>query len=276
MDVLYQNISFLTSRLVTNAYSTSFSIGVRCFHPSIRSAIYSIYGFVRFADEIVDTFQGCDKEQLLLEYEQEYYKALRNGISMNPVIHSFQHVVNRYKIDDELVQSFFNSMKSDLHQTKFEENEIKEYIHGSAEVIGLMCLKVFVNGNNKEYEHLKPYAIRLGAAFQKINLLRDLKHDTTNLHRIYFPVLKDHQLDEPAKHRILEDIYEDYRIALEGIKQLPDCARLGVYTAYLYYLSLAKRIESTPAELLLNTRIRVSNRKKMLLLGQAYLTTKLE
>lgn len=274
MDNLFNNISFRSSRLVTNAYSTSFSIGVRCLHPSVRNAIYGIYGFVRLADEIVDTFHEYNKEELLLEYEQEYYKALNKGISTNPIINSFQQIVRTYNIDDELIHIFFNSMKSDLHQTQFAENEIQQYIHGSAEVIGLMCLQVFVKGNRQEYEKLKPYAMRLGAAFQKVNFLRDLGHDTDNLHRTYFPVLSDREIDEPAKRSILDDIYEDYRVALEGIRQLPECARLGVYTAFLYYKSLAKRIESTPAEQLLHTRIRVSNSRKMLLLSQAYLTVK--
>lgn len=274
MDALFNEVSFKTSRLVTNAYSTSFSIGARCLHPTIRDAIYSIYGFVRFADEIVDSFHGYDKQHLLEEFENEYYKGLEEGISLNPVINSFQYTVRKYQIMDELIQSFLTSMKSDLYKTKFAEEEIRNYIYGSAEVVGLMCLKVFVNGNEQEYNRLKPYAMRLGSAFQKINFLRDLKHDTLNLHRVYFPILKKRAFDEHTKHSILEDIYEDYRIALEGIKLLPQCARLGVYTAYLYYRSLTKKIESTPAEKLINTRIRVPNAQKMMLFGKAYLTIK--
>lgn len=274
MDALFNEVSFRTSRLVTNAYSTSFSIGAKCLHSSVRDAIYSIYGFTRFADEIVDSFQGYNREYLLQEFESQYYKALEDGISLNPVINSFQCTVSKYQIQDELIQSFLSSMRSDLYQSNFAEEEIKNYIYGSAEVVGLMCLKVFVNGDDDEYNRLKPYAMRLGSAFQKINFLRDLKHDTNNLHRVYFPILKTHKFDEMTKKHILDDIYEDYRIALDGIKLLPECARLGVYTAYLYYKSLTKLIEATPAERLINTRIRVPNAKKVILFGQAYLTTK--
>lgn len=274
MDALFKNVSFRTSRLVTNAYSTSFSVGARCLHSSVRDAIYSIYAFVRFADEIVDSFHGYDRVYLLQEFEYQYYKALRDEISLNPVINSFQCTVRKYKIPDELIQSFLSSMKTDLQKSHFADEEIKKYIYGSAEVVGLMCLKVFVNGNDKEYKRLEPYAMRLGAAFQKINFLRDLRHDTNNLHRVYFPILKKKAFDETTKHHILNDIYEDYRIALEGIKMLPECARLGVYTAYLYYKSLTKLIEATPAERLVNTRIRIPNAKKMILFGQAYLITK--
>ena len=274
MDALFNEVSFKTSRLVTNAYSTSFSIGARCLHPSIRDAIYSIYGFVRFADEIVDSFHGYNKQLLLEEFENQYYKALQEGISLNPVINSFQYTVRKYQIMDELIQSFLSSMKSDLYKCRFAEEEIKDYIYGSAEVVGLMCLKVFVNGDEEEYYRLKPYAMRLGAAFQKINFLRDLEHDTLNLHRVYFPILKKKEFDEHTKQSILNDIYEDYRIALEGIKLLPECARLGVYTAYLYYIALTKKIESTPAEKLIHTRIRVPNAWKVLLFGKAYLTLK--
>jgi len=274
MDAIFNEVSFKTSRLLTNTYSTSFSIGARYLHSSVRNAIYSIYGFTRLADEIVDSFHGYNKEYLLQELEYQYYKALEDRISLNPVINSFQETVVKYKIKDDLVQSFLKSMKSDLYKSNFAEEEIKKYIYGSAEVVGLMCLKVFVKGNEEEYNRLRPYAMRLGAAFQKINFLRDLKHDTDNLHRVYFPILKKREFDETAKRCILEDIYEDFRIALEGIKQLPECARLGVYTAYLYYNSLTRLIEATPAERLINTRIRVPNAKKMILFGQAYLTTK--
>lgn len=274
MYSLFNKISYETCKLVTTAYSTSFSIGARCLHPSIRNAIYSIYGFVRLADEIVDTFDGHDRETLLREFEEEYYKALHNRISMNPIVHSFQKTVHTYDIDDELIQTFLRSMKSDLYQTYFDEDNIKDYIHGSAEVVGLMCLKVFVKGNNEQYLKLKPYAIRLGAALQKVNFLRDLQHDTNNLHRIYFPVLKNQQFDETVKRNILSDIYQDYKVALEGIRMLPKCARLGVYTAFLYYKQLTKQIEHTPAAKLLKSRIRVSNAKKLILFGQAYLAEK--
>lgn len=274
MDPLFHKVSFQTSRLITHTYSTSFSIGTRFLHASIRDGIYSIYGFVRLADEIVDSFDGVDKAGLLEEFEQEYDKAITTGISLNPVLNSFQMTVNRYRIPDELIRSFLKSMRQDLYQVKFSEQELKDYIYGSAEVVGLMCLHVFLEGDTKAYDRLKPYAMRLGDAFQKINFLRDLRHDTLHLHRIYFPVLKTEPLDETNKQVILQEIQEDFRMGLEGIRQLPACARLGVYTAYLYYQTLTKLIEATPADRLIQTRIRVPNAAKIMLFGKAYLTTK--
>ena len=275
MDKLFLDISYRTSHLVTKAYSSSFSIGVRCLHPSIRNAIYSIYGFVRFADEIVDTFHEYQKEKLLTNFELAYYDAIHEGISMNPIINSFQETVRKYHINDELVQAFLKSMKSDLYKTKFSETEIKEYIYGSADVVGLMCLKVFVNGDNAQYEKLKPFAMRLGSAFQKINFLRDLKYDTKNLHRTYFPILKSEPFNDVTKQIILNDILDDFKIAMIGINQLPSYARMGVYTAYLYYQSLTKRIQQTQIERLMQERISVPNYEKILLLCKSYLNTKL-
>jgi phytoene synthase len=272
---IYNHVSFQASRLVTTAYSTSFSIGVRCLDPSIRDAIYSIYGFVRLSDEIVDTFHEYNKEKLLLEFEQHYYSALADGISMNPILNAFQHTVRKYKIEDHLVQSFLASMKSDLYKRDFSEHEIKTYIYGSADVVGLMCLKVFVNGNQAAYEKLKPFAMRLGSAFQKINFLRDLHYDNTELHRVYFPILKNKSFNDTTKRIILEDIHEDYRLALIGIRQLPKNARFGVYTAFLYYQSLTKQIQETKAEQLFIERLSVSNFEKILLLVKAYLYSKL-
>lgn len=273
MDKLYKQITFKTSSLVTSAYSTSFSIGVRCLHPSIREGIYGIYGFVRLADEIVDTFHEYNQAELLTEFEEDYYKALRRGISMNPVINAFCHTVTKYSIPDELIKAFMRSMKADLHKSQFADDEIREYIYGSADVVGLMCLCVFVQGDLDEYERLKPYAMRLGSAFQKINFLRDIGHDINNLHRVYFPVLKTRPLCEDTKKIILDDILEDYREAVIGIQALPSCARLGVYTAYLYYKSLTRQIMHTRAEKLMEERIRISNAQKMMLLGRAYLYT---
>lgn len=218
MDTLFHHVSCETSRMITSTYSTSFSVGCRFLHPCIRDAIYSIYGFVRVADEIVDTFHEYDQEMLLKEFEHEYYRALKRGISTNPVLNAFQHTVKKYDIPDELIQAFLDSMKSDLYKNTFGEEEIKEYIYGSSEAVGLMCLKVFVRGDNRKYNLLKPYAMRLGAAFQKINFLRDLKHDTHHLYRVYFPMLKEEPLNEFNKKQILQDIYEDYQVALEGIK----------------------------------------------------------
>lgn len=276
MDKTYDKISFETSRLVTRSYSTSFSIGVRCLDPSIRDAIYSIYGFVRFADEIVDSFHGFDQQMLLDEFEGDYYKALSAGISLNPILNSFQKIVKIYNIDDHLVQAFLRSMRSDLSKQKFSNNEISEYIYGSAEVVGLMCLKVFVKGDDVLYSELKPYAQRLGAAFQKINFLRDLQHDTEELKRTYFPILKDNPLDEESKKTILQEIDEDYRQALIGIRKLPQESRLGVYTAYLYYRKLTDKIAQTNAEQLMIKRIRVSNSMKIVLFCKAYISSKLQ
>lgn len=274
MDTIYNDVCFSTSKLITQKYSTSFSIGVRCLNREIREAVYAIYGFVRIADEIVDTFHGQDKDALLSEFEQEYYRALERGISTNPVINSFQATVRKYDIDDKLVGAFLRSMRMDINHSHYGDQEICDYIYGSAEVVGLICLKIFVNGDHEEYKRLEPFARKLGAAFQKINFLRDLKNDTTNLHRVYFPILESEPLNEQTKKIILEDIYSDYREAEKGIRELPDSARLGVYTAYLYFLTLTKTIENTPAELLLAKRIRVSNGRKALLLGKAYFTQK--
>lgn len=275
MEKLFNQISFETSKMVTRQYSTSFSIGVRCLDKSIRDAIYSIYGFVRFADEIVDTFHKYDKEFLLDNYERSYYEALEHGISLNPILNSFQKTVKEYAIDDKLVQAFLKSMRSDLKKKKFDDQEISEYIYGSAEVVGLMCLKVFVKGNQKHYDELKPYAMRLGAAFQKVNFLRDLQHDTEELSRTYFPILKHHPLNDGTKGAILDDIYKDYEQAIIGINKLPRESRLGVYTAYLYYLKLTGMIEKTSPDQLMKKRISVPNHKKLFLLCRAYITTKL-
>ena len=229
---------------------------------------------MRIADEIVDTFLEEDREALLDEFEAEYYRALERGISTNPVIHAFCRVVRRYRIDDSLVRAFLESMRMDLHRNRYTEDELGEYIFGSAEVVGLICLQIFVQGDRERYRQLESYARRLGAAFQKVNFLRDLKDDREALHRIYFPQLKNGTLTEEVKKRLLDDIYEDFSQAREGIRRLPDCARLGVYTAYLYYLALARAIAATPCERLSETRIRISNLRKLLLFGRAYLTRK--
>ena len=274
MDPLYDKVCFGTSRLVTRRYSTSFSIGVRCLGREIRDAVYGVYGFVRIADEIVDTFLEEDREALLDEFEAEYYRALERGISTNPVIHAFCGVVRRYRIDDSLVRAFLGSMRMDLHRNRYTEDELGKYIFGSAEVVGLICLQIFVQGDRERYRQLEPYARRLGAAFQKVNFLRDLKDDREALHRIYFPQLKNGTLTEEVKKRLLDDIYADFAQAREGIRRLPDCAWLGVCTAYLYYLALARAIAATPCERLSETRIRISNLRKLLLFGRAYLTRK--
>ena len=274
MDPQYSTLSFDISRLVTQRYSTSFSLGITCFDPQIRGPIYSLYGFVRFADEIVDSFHEYDKAKLLDDFERDFYKAKAEGISLNPILNSFQQTVKRYNIDDDLIQAFISSMRSDLLRSSYSEKEIKDYIYGSADVVGLMCLKIFVDGNQSEYDRLKPYAMRLGSAFQKINFLRDIGHDIQELHRIYFPVLRIQPLNESTKKEILEEIEEDYKVAMQGIRQLPKCAYAGVYTAYLYYYTLTRKIEKTPANILLTKRVRVSDYEKIWLFVKAFVSTK--
>ncbi len=242
MDSLYKKLSLKTSELTTKLYSTSFSAGLTCIEKESREAIYSIYGFLRQADEIVDTFHEYDKESLMREFEEEYYRCYNRGISLNLIINSFVLTVKRYKIPQELVEAFLKSMKSDLVNSSFNEKGIDEYIYGSADVVGLMCLKVMTRENPAMYEELKDYAMSLSSAFQKINFLRDIKNDTENLSRNYFPVLNDKPFKEESKQIILEDIFIDFRKALIGIKRLPKHSRTGIYLAYLYYLELTKKI----------------------------------
>ncbi|MEO9893279.1 phytoene/squalene synthase family protein [Aurantibacter sp.] len=274
MKELFDEVSFKCSKIVTRNYSTSFSAGIKLFDKSIRDSIYSIYGFVRFADEIVDTFHDYDKATLFSSFEEEYYRAYERGISLNPILNSFQLTVRKYNIDDALIQAFLKSMRSDLSKNEFTDAEIEEYIYGSADVVGLMCLKVFVDGDNERYEALKPAAMRLGSAFQKVNFLRDINNDINELHRIYFPILRNNELTEDIKKVIIKDIDEDFSVALEGIKQLPSNSRSGVYAAYLYYSKLTTKIKCTPVEKLLNERIRIPNRVKMWALISIYTTNK--
>lgn len=274
MDPRYDSLSFDTARLVTHRYSTSFSIGVRCLGRGVRDAVYAVYGFVRLADEIVDTFLDQDRAALLDEFEAEYYRALHRGMSTHPVIHAFCRVVGRYGIEDELVRAFLGSMRMDLNQTRYTPEQIGRYIYGSAEAVGLICLRIFADGDRTLYERLAPHARSLGAAFQKVNFLRDLRSDTQELHRLYFPSLAADGLTDEGKRRILEEIYADFRHAEAGIRRLPDCARLGVYTAYRYYLALTEAIAATPCARLARERIRVPNWHKALLFGQAYFTLK--
>lgn len=276
MKQLFDDVSFKCSKLVTKDYSTSFSLAVYMLSPSIRNAIYSIYGFVRFADEIVDSFHGYDKENLINDFENDYYKAYRSGISLNPILNSFQHTVKGYNISDDLIQAFLKSMKMDLIKLDYNsKDEYEEYIYGSADVVGLMCLKVFVKGNNQRYEQLKDEAMRLGSAFQKVNFLRDLKDDNLILNRNYFPGVDLNSFDEKAKKAIISEIKEDFRIAYQGIVKLPIEAKFGVYTAYVYYKKLLKKLENTPCKEIGNSRIRVSNYTKATLLAQSFVTYKL-
>ena len=276
MKQLFDDVSFKCSKLVTKDYSTSFSLAVYMLSPSIRDAIYSLYGFVRFADEIVDSFHGYDKENLINDFENDYYKAYRSGISLNPILNSFQHTVKEYNISDDLIQAFLKSMKMDLIKLNYNsKDEYEEYIYGSADVVGLMCLKVFVKGNDQRYEQLKDEAMRLGSAFQKVNFLRDLKDDNLILNRNYFPGVDLNSFDEKAKKAIISEIKEDFRIAYQGIVKLPIEAKFGVYTAYVYYKKLLKKLENTPCKEIGNTRIRVSNYTKATLLAQSFVTYKL-
>ncbi|WP_338407896.1 phytoene/squalene synthase family protein [uncultured Flavobacterium sp.] len=277
MKKLFDEVSFKCSVLVTKSYSTSFSMAVKMLAPSIRDAIYSIYGFVRFADEIVDSFHGFDKEALINDFENEYYKAQKTGISLNPILNSFQQTVVKYNISDDLIQSFLKSMKMDLIKSDYHsKQEYHEYIYGSADVVGLMCLKVFVNGNDQKYDELKAEAMRLGSAFQKVNFLRDLKDDNLVLNRNYFPGVDLKSFDEKSKEMIIKEIEEDFLIAFQGIKKLPLEAKFGVYTAYVYYKKLLNKLEKTPYYEIGNSRIRVSNYTKARLLTNSFVTYKLK
>jgi 15-cis-phytoene synthase len=276
MVQLYNDTSFRISKIVTQSYSTSFSVAVSFLATEMRKAIYSIYGFVRLADEIVDTFHDFNKKDLLTEFESSYYKACKEGISLNPVLQSFQITVKKYNIPDDLIQAFLKSMKVDLVKDgSYSKPEIDEYIFGSAEAVGLMCLCIFVNGDKNRYEELKGPAMKLGAAFQKVNFLRDLKNDIYNLDRSYFPEIKISTFGKEVKDTIIRDIEADFSAAYQGIKELPQNAKLPVLIAYLYYLKLLKRIKYTPAEELIKRRIRVPDFQKMLLLVKAFFKVKM-
>lgn len=268
---LFDKVSLRTSKLVTNQYSTSFSLGIRFLNKDFREPIYAIYGFVRFADEIVDTFHNHNKEELLAEFQKETFLAIERGISLNPILNSFQKVVNDYKIDHWLIETFLKSMAMDLNKTNYDEQGYKEYILGSAEVVGLMCLKIFVRGNQKRYEELKDDAMALGSAFQKINFLRDLQADYKGMGRIYFPGLTIDKLNAATKAEIEKDIEADFDRGLNGIKKLPKDARLGVYVAYIYYRSLFDKIKELKPETILNNRVRIPDSQKFLLFAGSYL-----
>ena len=277
MKKLFDDISNESATLITKKYSTSFSIAVALLAPSIRQAIYNIYGFVRVADEIVDSFEGYPQEDILNRFEEEYSYALKLGISTNPIINAFQKTVIEYSIDDSLVRAFLRSMRADLSKQIYaSKEEMEDYIYGSADVVGLMCLKVFVNGDTKEYDRLKDAAMSLGSAFQKVNFLRDLKQDYTHLNRTYFPNIDPENLTTEDKNKIVQEIKEDFNAAYIGIKELPKEARFGVYVAYKYYLQLLKKVDKTPAEVLMDKRIRVSNLLKTYLLFQSYISYKIK
>ena len=271
MKDFYDIVSYDCSKLVTQRYSTSFSLGTRLLSNSIRVHIYNIYGFVRFADEIVDSFHEFNKVDLLNRFEEDLMHAISNKISLNPILNSFQFTVNEKKIDIELIKAFLKSMRMDLTKNNYKtKKEYNEYIYGSADVVGLMCLKVFVDGDNSKYEKLKPYAMSLGSAFQKVNFLRDLNADFKNLDRTYFPNLNLSNFDEASKLNIINEIEKDFNHALKGIFMLPESSRLGVYTAYKYYRKLLIKLKNTPSVKIQSARIRVPNYQKMGVLAQSF------
>lgn len=275
MKPLFDNLSMEVSRMTTRTYSTSFSLGIYFLSNRLRDAIYSIYSFVRLADEIVDSFGGYDQRSLLEKFKAETYEAIESRISINPILHSFQHTVHQYKIAHDLIGAFLQSMEMDLEKVYYTREKYQEYILGSAEVVGLMCLYVFTEGNMKTYDALKPYAMKLGAAFQKVNFLRDLKEDYHTLGRTYFPNVDMMDFTSQAKKEIEYEIEEDFKIALEGIKKLPPAAKGGVYLAYVYYRSLFNKIKKMPAQRVLAGRIRINNGRKLGLMFNSLLQNKM-
>ncbi len=266
---LFHKVSEQCSRITTEEYSTSFSSAIKLLHQDLRQPIFNIYGFVRFADEIVDTFHAFDKAALLEQFKKDTYDAIHRKLSLNPVLHSFQRTVNAYGIDHNLIDAFFRSMEMDLSQNIYDCNEYREYIYGSAEVVGLMCLYIFCEGNKEKYEKLKAPARSLGAAFQKVNFLRDIKADYNGMNRIYFPGCDFENFTGEAKQKIEEDIQNDFRLAYQGILHLPIKARFGVYVAYKYYLSLFKRIKRLQPAMIMEERVRIPNYRKLLIILRA-------
>lgn len=275
MMQLFHQVSQFCSRHTTEQYSTSFSSAIRLLHEELRQPIYNIYGFVRFADEIVDTFHDHDKNVLLADFKRQTYDAIERGISLNPILHSFQMTVNHYKIDHNLIEAFFRSMEMDLNKFSYNKQGYEEYIYGSAEVVGLMCLYVFLNGDEEKYQTLKPYAQSLGAAFQKVNFLRDLRADFKQLNRTYFPGLDFSRFSEADKISIEQDIQKDFDQAYAGILQLPLKARFGVYVAYKYYLSLFKKIKRLEPDTIMEQRIRIPSYGKAMILVRAGIRSQL-
>ena len=271
MKTHFDQVSYDCSKLVTQRYSTSFTLGTKMLGSKFRKHIYNIYGFVRFADEIVDSFHNFNKEDLLQRFELDLTHALNEKISLNPILNSFQNTVHENNIQKDLIDAFLKSMKMDLHKHTYNtREEYQEYIYGSADVVGLMCLSVFVEGDLKKYDALKPQAMSLGSAFQKVNFLRDLNADFELLDRTYFPNVDLSNFDEQSKLAIIEDIEKDFKYALEGIFKLPESVRLGVYTAYKYYWKLLDKLKRTPSRKIQSARIRVPNYQKMGVLAQSY------
>lgn len=272
MKALFDQVSYQCSKLVTESYSTSFSLATKMLSNEIRQDIYNIYGFVRFADEIVDTFHNYNKPLLFERFEQDLQNALSEKISLNPILNSFQETVHRYNIDRAFIDAFMKSMRWDLSKKVYDSHDdYNEYIYGSADVVGLMCLRVFVKGDNIMFDALKNAAMRLGSAFQKVNFLRDLKADHEHLDRTYFPNVDMNHFDEASKQIIIKEIEDDFRNGLAGIFQLPDDAKFGVYTAYKYYLRLLKKLKRTPSTQIKSKRIRVPNYQKVDVLARSFI-----
>lgn len=267
---IFDKVSLKCSKATTNTYSTSFSLGIKCLEKELRNPIYSLYGFVRFADEIVDTLHGYDKKKLLERFKEDTRQAIEEKISLNPILNSFQATVHRYNIEPALYNQFLKSMELDLTKRTYDESEIKEYILGSAEVVGLMSLRIFCKGDNEIFQKLKPSAQQLGSAFQKINFLRDLNSDYNQMGRSYFPGVDLSKFDEATKKKIEDDIAQDFHEGYLGIKQLPRSARFGVHVAYLYYLALFEKIKNTPCRQVLHFRIRIRNRRKLSILAYSF------
>ncbi|WP_420317751.1 phytoene/squalene synthase family protein [Ekhidna sp.] len=274
MEELFTRTAFDCSKLITKTYSTSFSLGIRTLHSRYHDAIYAIYGFVRYADEIVDTFHDYNKSELLSRFKKDTYQAIEEGISFNPVLHSFQQVVNQFNINHDLIEAFLVSMEMDLSKTDYADTDYKKYIYGSAEVVGLMCLKVFLEGDEEKYQELLESAKHLGSAFQKVNFLRDIKSDYDERGRVYFPGVDFNRFSKEEKKEIEADIKEDFNKALTGIKKLPKGVRAGVYLAYIYYTVLFKKIIKLTPERIKSERIRVPNSRKLFLLIKCYLLHK--
>lgn len=267
---LFDRTTLECSKLITQRYSTSFTLGIKTLHKKLHFPIYAIYGFVRYADEIVDTFHNKDKARLLDQFEEDTFQAIEDKVSLNPVLHAFQLIVNQYHIDHALIRAFLHSMRLDLSETAYNQDGYEEYIYGSAEVVGLMCLKVFCEGDEKRYSELLPPAKKLGSAFQKVNFIRDIKSDYEDRGRVYFPGVDFDDFNITAKEAIEADIQQDFDDALEGIKKLPKEARLGVYLAYKYYLKLFKKIKQCPPGKIKEERIRIPDSRKFGMLISLY------
>ncbi|MBN2635790.1 MAG: phytoene/squalene synthase family protein [Prolixibacteraceae bacterium] len=275
MKSFYDETTLRISKVVTNRYSTSFSFATSLMNKEHRNAIYAIYGFVRFADEIVDTFHDWNKEELLSKFEEDLKFSIEKKISINPILNSFQLVVNKYNIPYKFINSFFDSMKADLQKMEYiSKTETDNYIYGSAEVVGLMCLCVFCDGDTTLFQKLEKPAMKLGSAFQKVNFLRDLKNDIEVLNRNYFPEIRKDNFSNEDKLAVIHEIELEFTEALSGLKQLPADVKTAVYVAFLYYKMLLKKLKSTPAAAIFKSRVRVSNAKKIIILIKAYFQVK--